>query len=96
MRKITKNVVSSFLAGRSFNCNHDHVKIEKNDVKMFFHENLIAIRKINEPYFKITNAGWFSNTTKERLNGLPNVRINQKAGIWYLNGNKWNGNLIQI
>ena len=43
-----------------------------------------------------TNCGWFSNTTKERLNGLPNVNIYQKNFEWFLNGKKWDGNLIDI
>lgn len=45
---------------------------------------------------KITNAGWRSNTTKERLNGLPNVKINQSKGDSYLNGKEWNGEWVQI
>jgi hypothetical protein len=42
----------------------------------------------------ISNAGWFSKTTKERLNGLYGVSISQKAGEWYLNGIKWGGHWI--
>lgn len=44
----------------------------------------------------ITNAGWKSNTTKERLNGLPNVSIQQKKGEWFLNGTAWNGEWIKV
>jgi hypothetical protein len=40
----------------------------------------------------ISNAGWDTKTTKERLNGLPGVSIQQKKGEWYLNGNQWDGN----
>lgn len=39
----------------------------------------------------ITNAGWFSNTTKERLSALPGVHISQKKGEWYLNDELWDG-----
>ena len=39
----------------------------------------------------IRDGGWQSNTTKERLNGLPNVYINQKDFQWYLNGEAWSG-----
>ena len=45
---------------------------------------------------QIINAGWFSNTTKERLNALPNVHITQKNWVWYLNEKEWNGELIDI
>jgi hypothetical protein len=44
----------------------------------------------------ITNAGWQSTTTKERLNGLSGVRINQVRGQWYLNGNAWNGEWVNV
>lgn len=44
----------------------------------------------------ITNAGWNSNTTKERLNGLTGVSIQQRAGSWYLNGNLWQGEWTSV
>ena len=44
----------------------------------------------------ISNAGWDSNTTKERLNGFQFVRINQKKGEWYLNGKLWDGSPTYI
>ena len=44
----------------------------------------------------ITNCGWETATTKERLNALPNVRIQQKKGIWYLNDVEWDGKLIDV
>tara|TARA_Y100000592_G_C5381110_1_gene273463 strand:+ start:530 stop:898 length:369 start_codon:yes stop_codon:yes gene_type:complete len=39
----------------------------------------------------ITAAGWRTNTTKERLNGLNGVNIYQKDFQWHLNGEAWNG-----
>jgi hypothetical protein len=63
--------------------------------KLKLHNNTIAsIDEMN--MLSISNAGWESNTTKERLNGLPNVRINQKKFQWYLNGNEWNGEWTRI
>jgi len=63
--------------------------------KLKLHGNTIAtIDEMN--MLSISNAGWESNTTKERLNGLPNVRINQKKFQWYLNGNEWNGEWTRI
>lgn len=44
----------------------------------------------------ITNAGWLSNTTKDRLNAIDGVHIKQKNGVWYLNGELWNGKLTKI
>jgi hypothetical protein len=44
----------------------------------------------------VSNAGWASNTTKERLNGLPHVRVHQRNWNWYLNGNEWNGEWTRV
>lgn len=61
------------------------------------HGNAIAYRyNDSERTLTITNCGWQTNTTKERLNAIEGVRINQKSGKWYLNGVAWNGALINI
>ena len=59
--------------------------------------NSIAYR-YNDPErtLSITNCGWDTPTTKERLNALPNVSIRQVNREWFLNGEKWNGNLIDV
>jgi hypothetical protein len=59
--------------------------------------NAIAYR-YNDPEktLRITNCGWFSNTTKERLNAIDGVSIQQKNYEWFLNGEKWEGELIDI
>lgn len=44
----------------------------------------------------ISNAGWKSKTTKERLNGLTGVSIVQRAGSWYINGNYWDGEWTSV
>jgi hypothetical protein len=64
-------------------------------LKLFGNE--IAYR-YNDPEktLSITNCGWESSTTKERLNGIEGVRIHQRKGQWYLNGKEWNGELINV
>ena len=57
--------------------------------ELYLHGHLIA--KADHNGLQITNAGYFTNTTKERLNGLPHVHIHQKNFEWYLNGELWNG-----
>ena len=53
-----------------------------------------GIATIASEGLKINHHGYLTNTTKERLNGLPGVSITQKKGIWYLNGSEmkegWN------
>ena len=44
----------------------------------------------------IDTCGWRSNTTKERLNAIPGVKIVQKDFSWYLNGKAWDGSAIRI
>jgi len=87
MRKITNESVSAFLAGRKFNKGNMSVEVELGYTKL----TIDALGVMS-----ISNAGWASNTTKERLNGLPNVRINQKNWNWYLNGIDWDGSWKRI
>jgi hypothetical protein len=104
MRQITKESIEAFESLTPFNKSNMKVKILGTEkglpvwAELYLHENKIAeIHKTKRKrVLKITNAGWKSNTTKERLNGLEGVHIHQKQGVWYLNGDKWNGELTQI
>ena len=97
MRNITIESINAFLSAKKFKKSNMQVEVLPNVTVLKYQGNEIAYR-YNDPKktLSITNCGWFSNTTKERLNGLPNVSIHQKNFIWYLNGNEWNGNLINI
>ena len=94
MRQITKEAVKSFFNNTNYSKSNTFV----NNNKFYLHNNLIAEIKDNK--LILSNCGWFSNTTKERLNGILEYigkpLIYQKNFIWYLNGNKWNGNRIEI
>lgn len=104
MRKITQQAIENFINGTNFKQGNTEVKViayEKGKpcfIEMYLHGNKIAERHTNKRIekIKITNSGWFSNTTKERLNAIPGVSIQQKKGVWYLNGSEWNGKLIDI
>lgn len=101
-RKITNESVDKFLSREPFK--KSNMQVEKyynaftgsvNEFRLKLHGNTIAV--LDEfNMLSITNAGWESNTTKERLNGLPNVRINQKKFVWYLNGVEWNGEWTRV
>lgn len=97
MRAITEKAVKHFLNAESFMKSNTEIRVLPNVTVMLLFGNEIAYR-YNDPKktLSITNAGWKSNTTKERLNGLPKVNISQQKGIWYLNGKEWNGDLIDI
>jgi len=97
MRKITRESTEAFLNDRPFKKANMEVEVLPNVTILKLHGNSIAYR-YNDPErtLSITNCGWESNTTKERLNALPGVRIHQANWIWYLNGEEWDGKLTDI
>lgn len=96
MRKITSESVSAFLSEKEFGSSNTVVSVNIHTTELRLHGNLIASKVNGGKFISISNCGWFSNTTKERLNALPNVFIQQKKGEWFLNGEKWNGKLTEI
>jgi hypothetical protein len=95
MRKITQESVDKFLSRETFKKSNMEVDQCFGQYRLKLHGNTIAV--LDEfNMLSISNAGWESNTTKERLNGLPHVRINQKKFQWYLNGNEWNGEWTRV
>ena len=85
MRQITTKITDAFIQGEEKKISNTHT----DGQSLWLFNNKIAEHREDGLY--ITNAGWKSNTTKERLNGLPDVSISQKKGEWYLNGNLWDG-----
>lgn len=90
MNKTTEKIVDAFLSGQAKRTGNDFT----NGKQMYLFNNLIAEHKDDGLW--ITNAGWQTKTTKERLNALPNVYIQQKKGKWYLNGEEWEGQWIRV
>ena len=97
MRKITKESINAFYNDKEFKRQNMIVEVLPNVTILSLHNNPIAYL-YNDPKrtLSITNAGWQSNTTKERLNALKGVNIQQKNFVWYLNGKEWNGKLTDI
>ncbi len=97
MRKITTEACDAFENDQNFKSSNTEVK----DGRMFLFGNLIAefednIKGNGNNNINITLAGWNSNTTRERLNGLRGVSVNTKQGQAYLNGKPWDGEWITI
>ena len=95
-RKITTDAVHAFMNGENFSRDNTQVRLEAEVcslVHLYLHGNLIAKRfkEGDKTILMVSNAGWQSNTTKERLNGLPGVSVCQRKGVWYLNGVEWDG-----
>lgn len=89
--------VYAFENARKFKKGNMSVEVLPNVTIMRLHGNAIAY-SYNDPErtLSISNCGWFTNTTKERLNGLKGVHITQKNWQWYLNGEQWDGKLIDV
>ena len=97
MRKITEETVNAFNNSLPFKKANMEVEVLPNVTIMKLHGNSIAFR-YNDPErtLSITNCGWKTNTTKERLNAIDGVKIYQKSGQWFLNGKEWGGELIDF
>ena len=88
MRKITQQMKQAFDSGGSLFSGNTRVE----NGKVYLFGNLIVERRVDGVY--VTNAGWFSATTKDRLNAF--VSVTQKDGEWFLNGEHWNGEWRKI
>jgi len=97
MRKITSDSVNAFMNAEKFNSGNTSVEVLENVTILKLHGNAIAYR-YNSPKrtLMISNCGWQTTTTKERLNGIPGVNVYQRKGQWYLNDEEWDGALIEI
>ena len=97
MRKISKEASIAFLNGQNYK--KTNTQVIGGD--LLLHGNKIAefqslFTNDGNKNFNITLAGWNTNTTRDRLNALPNVHITTKLGQAYLNGQKWGGEWITI
>lgn len=94
MRIITRDAIEAFEALRPFKRDNTEVRIDPVvnglEPELYLFGNLIA-KRFHHGELQITSAGWSSNTTKERLNGLPGVSISQRQGVWFLNAISWDG-----
>lgn len=97
MRKITKEACYAFENNQKYSKDNTMV----NEFGYFLHGNKIAEKTSLFSHngnndINITLAGWNTNTTRERLNGLDGVSVTTKLGQAYLNGEKWNGEWITV
>ena len=94
-RKITEQAVQSFYNREKFNKSNMSVEIQDDKYPLLkLHGNTIA--GMDHMGVWITDAGWPTRTTFERLNGLDDVYVNTKKGQTYLNGEEWDGEKVYI
>ena len=91
MRKITQQTVTH---GFNKKIKRSVGNTRSTGDRLYLHGNLIAEHRVDGVW--ITNAGWPTPTTKDRLNAINEVSIHQKNYGWYLNGNPWDGEWVRI
>ena len=96
MRKITRLAVDAFMSATPFKLSNTEVVVDETSSVLRLHGNTIAVQLHGNGNIYITNCGWQTNVTKERLNGIPGVNISQKNFQWFLNGVLWDGSLVEI
>ncbi len=90
MRKVTSEIVRAFMAGDSLTVGNT----QTDGQAIWLHGNKIAEWRGTGMW--ITTAGWQTNTTKERLNGLPGVKVDTKNFDLFLNDKAWNGAWVKV
>lgn len=101
-RKITTEAVNAFMNGQKFNKDNTTVEIrpfkleDKESSILKLHGNVIARRTLDGQLLEVCDGNWQTNTTKERLNGIPGVCVCQRKGVWFLNGKEWDGSWTAV
>lgn len=91
-KSVSRLAAAALQAGKKYN-NGKNTKVDSTGLYLF--GNHIA-RDAGEGHVAISNRGWFTLTTKDRLNALCNVNISQRKGKWYLNGQEWGGEWVIV
>ena len=100
MSKITAEACHAFenaYVGNYKKSNTNVIRYDDLRAEMYLHGNLIAYSNADGIF--ISDGDYregLTRTTKERLNGLTGVHIQQRNFASYLNGEEWNGDWIKI
>ena len=104
MRRITAEAIAAFQAGEHFRLDNTEVRTTDRPgevcVELLLHDSVIARRwvpmnEVDVPVIEVTTAGWDTATTRQRLNGIPGVRVYRSKGVLHLNGKEWDGGWIE-
>lgn len=90
MRLVTKRSIECLFIGKNYSSKNTKVI---GDRLYLWDTPIIEVR---DDGVYIQTGGWNTSTTKERLNGLPGVRVYHKKHILHLNGVPWNGNWSKV
>ena len=85
-RQVTEQIIKAFLNDQAKRVSNSEVHTDFISTRLYLFGNCIAIKKKDTGKIEVSMAGYPTVTTRERLNGIPGVRISQRKGIQYLNG----------
>ena len=91
MRKITREIVAAFMNRETKTIGNSRT----DKTTLYLHGNAIA-KHCLDGSMKITAAGWNTPTTRERLNGLPGVKVYVRNHQLYLNDRPWDGKWTKV
>ena len=94
MRKIELNMIKAVANQRNFKSGNTQVLSypDHQAAEIRLHDNVIGVISHGK-YLTLSSAGWYTPTTKSRINALLNglcagVHVFQKAGEWFIRDNQ--------
>lgn len=100
MRKTTREAAEAFINGTTYKNSNTSVFIAGDVVTLSLYGNAIATRDLPHPTkMMVSLAGWSTNTTRERLNGLLEMygiehRFGCSSGSTTFKGNVTDPNIL--
>ncbi len=91
MRKITSKATTAFFEQRNFKSGNTTVTTSETETILSLHGNPIAKLDHETGNLFVSDAGWQTSTTKERLNGVLNQvgeGVFQKNHEWFWNSDE--------
>ena len=90
MTKIDREAAEAFINHNTFKSSKTEVTVSSKGAFMFVHGNEIA--RVSHGHIEITNAGYNTNLTKNRLNAIlyrsgRSCLLIQMSGAWYFINN---------
>lgn len=95
-RQISEDAATALMSHKTFRRDNTKVIVDEDgDYHLILFGNHIATHT-HDNRLLISNAGWNSSTTRERLNAIPNVWTRTVKGQMFLNNTKWDGKWTEL
>ncbi len=87
MRQVTERIAAAFASHETLRVGNTRTDGEH----VWLHGNMI-VKRAEDGQVLVSNAGWYSNTTRERLSAFCNVY--QKNFRWFIAGQEYEGGWV--